>query len=92
MRTIQTTVFGAGGKNTHTLKEVEALVKPYTNVSSNLRIAYVNLLSVEGDVLSEDVLEGGVEAALMLAKESEPPSSRRRGTPFAKRRRPSRSG
>jgi AcrR family transcriptional regulator len=42
--------------------------------------------------LAEDVLEGGVRAALMLAKESEPPSSRRRGTPFAKRRRPSRSG
>jgi hypothetical protein len=29
MRTIQTTVFGMGGKTTHTLKEVESLVEPY---------------------------------------------------------------
>jgi AcrR family transcriptional regulator len=48
--------------------------------------------AVTDEALAESILEGGVEAALLLAKESEPPALNRRGTPVATRRRSSRSG
>ena len=48
--------------------------------------------AIADKALAEDILEGGVEAALLLAKASETPASRRRWTPIATRRRRSSSG
>jgi hypothetical protein len=48
---VSNVVFSAGGDSKHTLKEVEALVKPYSNASPQLQVAYTDLLGAETDIL-----------------------------------------